>query len=155
MKQAILRKLIPIACLLVSMNVLAYDFESGGIYYNITSTEDKTVEVTYKDTNYNSYTGDVTIPSTVTHEETEYSVTSIGNKAFQNCTSLISVTIPNSVVSIGNQAFYTCESLTNITIPDGVTTINDRTFYGCVCLNSITIPNSVVTIGNSAFYGCI
>ena len=45
MKLQILRKLIPIACLLVSMNVLAYDFESGGIYYNITSSENKTAEI--------------------------------------------------------------------------------------------------------------
>ena len=85
MKLQILRKLIPIACLLVSMNVLAYDFESGGIYYNITSSENKTVEVTHKDTNYNSYSGDVTIPSSVTHEETEYNVTSIGPNAFDDC----------------------------------------------------------------------
>ena len=119
MKLQILRKLIPIACLLVSMNVLAYDFESGGIYYDITSSENKTVEVTYKDTNYNSYSGDVTIPSSVTHEEIEFSVTSIGKRAFSGCSGFTSVTIPNSVTQIGNSAFDNCISLKDLKIEDG------------------------------------
>ena len=119
MKLQILRKLIPIACLLVSMNVLAYDFKSGGIYYNITSSENKTVEVTYKDSNYNSYTGEVTIPGSVMHEETTYIVTSIGYKAFYGCSRLTSVTIPNSVTQIGNYTFDNCTSLKDLKIEDG------------------------------------
>ena len=81
-------------------------------------------------------------------------VTSIGNYAFINCTSLTSVTIPNSVTSIGNEAFRDCTGLTSITIPDSVTSIYGSAFYGCSGLTSVTIPNSVTSIGSTAFYGC-
>jgi len=81
-------------------------------------------------------------------------VTSIGNLAFRNCTSLTNVTIPDSVTSIGYEAFRNCTSLTSVTIPDNVTSIGMETFYGCTSLTSITIPNSVTSIKSSAFYGC-
>jgi len=82
------------------------------------------------------------------------SVTSIGNCAFKWCSSLQSVTIPNSVTSIGDSAFYGCSSLQSVTIPDSVTSIGDRAFYDCSSLQSVTIPDSVTSIGDSAFYGC-
>ena len=82
------------------------------------------------------------------------SVTSIGDYAFFYCSSLTSVTIGNSVTSIGSYAFYGCSSLTSVNIPDSVTTIGDLAFYGCISLTSITIPDSVTSIGNSAFNGC-
>ena len=104
-------------------------------------------------------------------------VTSIGDQAFYNCTSLTSVTIPDSVTSIGDRAFRYCISLTSVTIPDSVTSIGEEAFYGCwdltrliipgsvtsidkdafcFCssLTSVTIPDSVTSIGDSAFYGC-
>ena len=82
------------------------------------------------------------------------SVTTIGGSAFYNCTRLASVTIPDSVISIGNMAFYGCSSLTSVTIGDSVTTIGGYAFYGCSSLTSVTIPDSVTTIGNFAFYWC-
>ena len=82
------------------------------------------------------------------------SVTSIGNSAFNSCSSLTSVTIPNSVTSIGSYAFYRCSSLTSVTIGNSVTSIEEGAFFGCSSLTSITIPNSVTSIGNSAFYNC-
>ncbi len=82
------------------------------------------------------------------------SVTSIGDRAFRYCISLTSVTIPDSVTSIGDSAFYGCESLTSVTIPDSVTSIGSCAFYGCASLTSVTIPDSVTSIGGSAFYGC-
>jgi len=82
------------------------------------------------------------------------SVTSIGNFAFYNCSSLASVTIPNGVTSIGDYAFYNCSSLASVTIPNGVTSIGDYTFYNCSSLASVTIPNGVTSIGNVAFYNC-
>ena len=84
----------------------------------------------------------------------EDGVTSIGNAAFRNCSSLTSITIPNSVTSIGNDAFYVCSGLTSITIPDSVTSIGNSAFYRCSNLTTITIPNSVTGIGNFAFYVC-
>jgi len=101
----------------------------------------------YSNVNYN-------ISSSISVGGTNYSVTSIGNSAFQSCTVLTSITIPNSVTSIGNSAFQSCTVLTSITIPNSVTSIGDYAFYNCRGLTSITIPSSVTSIGNSAFQGC-
>ena len=81
-------------------------------------------------------------------------VTSIGNCAFADCSSLTSVTIPNSVTGIGNWAFFQCSSLTSATIPDSVTSIGEDAFNGCKSLTSVTIPNSVTSIANGAFSSC-
>ena len=79
---------------------------------------------------------------------------SIGESAFEGCTSLTSITIPKGVTSIGGSTFYGCTSLTSVTIPDGVREIGSSTFYGCTSLESVTIPKGVTSIGESAFYGC-
>ena len=81
-------------------------------------------------------------------------ITSIGNRAFQYCTSLTSVTIPSSVTSIDNSAFDSCTSLTNIDIPSGVTSIGSSVFQGCTGLTSIVIPSTMTLIGGYAFNNC-
>ena len=139
---------------LLSANVFAYDFVVNGIYYNINS-DDTTVSVTYENTSYNSYSGNVTIPSTVTYNGTTYSVTSIGYAAFYNSIGLTSVTIPNSVTSISKWAFGYCTSLTSVTIPNSVTSIGSSALSKCTGLTSITIPNSVTSIGRNALDSCI
>ena len=82
------------------------------------------------------------------------SVTSIGDYAFYHCTGLMSIAIPDNVTNIGNYAFYHCTSLTSITIPNGVTSIGDSAFEDCAGLTSITIPDSVTSIGYGTFCGC-
>ena len=82
------------------------------------------------------------------------SVTLIGNSAFNDCTSLTSVTIPDSVTSIGSTAFSNCTSLTSVTIPNSVTSIGGGAFNACTSLTSITIPDGVTSIGNYTFYQC-
>ena len=117
--------LATMAVLLCSFTASAHDFEVGGIYYNITSSTDLTVAVTYRGSSYNSYydeyEGAVTIPSTVTYNSKTYSVTSIGERAFYNCSKLASITLPEGVTSIGIYAFRDCTRLTAITIPSSVT----------------------------------
>ena len=82
------------------------------------------------------------------------SLSTIDSSAFSDCSSLTSITIPNSVVSIGYRAFYNCSSLTSITIPDGVTSIDAWAFSSCSSLTSITIPDSVTSIGDYTFSSC-
>ena len=137
----------------VALSGYAYDFEVNGIYYGKNS-DGKTVNVTVKEYNYNSYSGSVVIPSKVTYSGTTYSVTSIGDLAFKGCSGLTSVTIPNSVTSIGVLAFMDCSGLTSVTIPNSVTSIGFRAFSGCSGLTSVTIPNSVTSIGVLAFMDC-
>ena len=164
--------------LLIPATALAHDFYVNGIYYNINGNE---ATVTYQGTNswnHNTYSGDVTIPATVTYGGTTYSVTSIGDNAFYNCSDLTSVTIPNSVTSIGKSAFKNCSGLTSIDIPNYVTSIGEYAFYNTAWYNnqpdglvyaglvayeykgsmpsgtSITLRNGTLGIAGSAFYGC-
>lgn len=95
----------------LSLNLLASDFailNSQGklIHYNFTSGS--SVGVT---NDPNNYSGSITIPSTVTYNNNVYSVSSIEDYAFQNCTNLSSITIPNSILNIGAYAFSNCSSL--------------------------------------------
>jgi len=165
------------ALLLCGQSLWAYDFVADGIYYNITSSTNLTVEVTYETTDYNSYSGDVVIPATVEYDSKTYNVTSIGSdafyyctsltsieipsgvtrigsEAFDSCTGLTSIEIPSSVTSIGSGVFANCSGLTSITIPDGLTTLASNVFRGCTGLTSVTIPSSVENIYNQAFSGC-
>jgi len=81
-------------------------------------------------------------------------VKSIGVRAFEGCSILRSITIPNTVTTIGDRAFDHCESLTEIAIPDSVTSIGSYAFCGCYNLTEITIPDSVTAIGENAFFAC-
>ena len=125
----------------------------------------KSIEVSGNNKNYSSLDGVlfnkdktelITYPAGKT--DSEYvipnSVTSIGYSAFENCTSLTSVTIPDSVTSIDYSAFENCTSLTSVTIPNDVTSIGYGVFQGCISLTSVTIPNSVTSIDSSAFSSC-
>ena len=128
----------------------AYDVEVDGIYYNLDADVQNATVVSGD----RKYTGSVLVPPTITVENSEYSVTSIGDLAFQLCEDLTSVTIPNSVKTIGNSAFSGCENLSTITIPNSVTSIGQLAFYDCKSITSITLPNSVSSIGAYAFCLC-
>ena len=172
-KQRCFRLLLLASAIATSLSAAAYDFESAGIYYNITGNN--TVEVTRSYNN--TYSGSVSIPETVTNNGTEYSVTKIGEFAFQGsavtsvsmpesitsmgkyafsgCQNLESVTLPESLTTLGYSAFKACKLLKTIKIPSGVTAIPDQCFDGCSSLESVTIPEGVTDIGGAAFSGCI
>jgi hypothetical protein len=148
MRKQLLFTLTLLLCVLLSFG---QNFTSNGINYTVTSaTSPLTVSVA--PTPY--FSGDANIPATVTNNSEDYSVTNIGFFAFNGCTSLTSITIPNSVTSIESNAFYNCPSLTSVTIPNSVISIGDAAFTGCTDLTSITIPNSVTSIENGTFNGC-
>lgn len=150
MKRIYTTLLLAAITLFACQTVSAYDFEVDGIYYYL-NTSDMTATVTSGD---EKYAGDVVIPSSVTYNAKTLKVTTIGGGAFGGCTSLSSVTIPNSVTTIGQAAFWGCTSLTSIIIPNSVKEIGRDAFRGCTSLSSVTIPNSVTTIGYGSFKGC-
>lgn len=123
--------LTTIAVLLCSGMVNAYDFEVDGIYYNITSLN--TVSVAKN----SSYTGDITIPSTVSFESVTYTVSAIGSQAFKKCDGLNSVILPSTITKIGGEAFYGCDGLHSFIIPKNVNVISNSAFNDCSQLKEV------------------
>ena len=143
MQKNYLRQLfVAIAALFCSAAVSAYDLEIDGVYYNVLSMSDLTIEVTEGN---KKYSGEVTIPSTISYKSRTLTVTSIGTSAFYSCNDLTSITIPNSVTSIGASAFFGCKGLTSIIIPNSVTSIGDYAFSLCTGLKT------VINFSNMAF----
>ena len=149
--------------------------EIDGIYYNL-DIENKTAEVA-KHTDYAyGYSGDMTIPTSVSAYGIEFAVTSIGDGAFSDNRGIESLTLPNTVTSIAAQAFrdasftsiilsnslktiasytfYQCENLRNVVFPSELTTIEEGAFNGCSDLENLELPSKLTTIGNSAFGYC-
>lgn len=171
---------------LMAMNASAYKFfityQGHNIYFNELSRNDlngfkyMNVEVTYFDTNYNSYSGDVVVPDSFYYDGYFCNVTSIGTHAFQGCPDLTSVdlgrnlvtnisnyafcrsenvklkALPSTVKTIGKGAFMGCTSQTNLTFTQN-TTIGEEAFSECTSLTKLTIPSGC-TLGEKTFYGC-
>ncbi|MBR4845666.1 MAG: leucine-rich repeat domain-containing protein, partial [Bacteroidaceae bacterium] len=152
------KALLALFAMLMPMLASAHDFELGGIYYNVLSSANLTVEVTYKGdyVSYNDdrYKGTVVIPETVTYNGNTYQVIWIGENAFYGCRNLSSVTMPNSVVGIDERALSGCVSLTFVSISENATSIGYYAFSDCSNLSSITIPEATISIAEGAFCGC-
>ena len=156
-----------------------YDFQEGQFYYSINS--DRPSEVTIvKENSYSSISGELIIPSTVTHGEYTYTVTGIDQFAFSNCSEITSVSIPSSMITIGwdvfigtafyndpsnwvDNALYVDNCLIAVKpevagetyeIAEGTRVIGEGAFYKCSSLTSVTIPSSVISIGYGAFIDC-
>ena len=125
------KQLLLFAMILLPLVASAHDIEVKNadgktIYYNYIN-DGTELEVTFRGSHFsdysNEYQGNVVIPEEVTYMNWTRKVTSIGDRAFDDCSGLTSITIPNSVTSIGDNAFYRCSGLTSVTIPNSVTTI--------------------------------
>ena len=142
------RILLFVVMMFCAVSVFAQYTDNQGIEYTLDGT-------TAKVSGYTGISTAIEIPSTIVSDETTYSVTSIGDWAFDGCSGLTSVTIPDGVVSIGDWAFNGCSGLTSVTIPDGVVSIGNGAFQDCIALENVDIPDGVVSIGNGAFRDCI
>ena len=138
----------------IALIAMAESVQVGDLFYNLNESE-KTAEVTSSNRNSN-YFGiiSVIVPDNINYNGDIYDVTSIGNWAFANCSSLTSITISNGVTSIGMWTFQNCSSLTSIVMPNSVTSIGRNAFENCSSLTSIVIPNSVTNVGEWAFAYC-
>ena len=130
-----------LVCMLALVTVSSAETE-GAFNYSVSNGE---ATITGFD---ESGTKEVVIPSTLGG----YPVTSIGDYAFEGCTGLTSITIPDNVTSIENSAFKGCTGLTSIMIPDSVTSIGCEAFRDCPMLTNITIGSGVTSIADLAFY---
>ena len=155
MEQTFIRLLTSLIVILSNAtSIFSADVEYNGIYYNKVGNE---LSVTYRGSwsgEFDEYRGNIIIPQEVPINKTMYKVTSIGEGAFCDCSSLKTVSIPSSVTTIGVGAFGDCSSLESVSIPNSVIIIGDNSFSGCSALESIEIPNGVTWIGEYAFSGC-
>ena len=141
--KTILQKIwVAIAVLLGSFSAYAYDFdfEVDGIYYDVVSFTDLTCSVTY---GTEKYSGEIAIPSEVNYKNRQLKVIHIGSEAFNDCSSLTSVTIPDSVTEIGSETFSRCSSLESIKLSNSLKSIEFGLFYGCESLKTLDIPGSI------------
>lgn len=156
------RTCVWLLAILVSVVTQAYDFQSGGVYYTITTNATTTTPGAVTVTSGDGYSGSVTIPASVVNGGLTYNVTAIASQAFANSIHLTAVNIGSNVVTIGYRAFYGCEELTEIVIPDNVKTIGvnnttynqSETFVGCKMLSKATLGGGITNMGENMFNGC-
>ena len=125
-------------------------FDDGELRYQVTGAD--TVEVIgFLREPSSSVLTRLFIPPTVVHKSQTYRITSIGESAFAGCTSLMSITLPNSLKTIEESAFKGCIGIRKIELPEGLKTIGDSAFKDCILIQSIDLPEGLITIGDSAF----
>ena len=129
-------------------------FTIGNLYYQINA--DSVSATLVGPVDITQVSGEISIPSTISHNGSDYPVTRIGNNAFISSGGLTGpLNIPNTVTFIGENAFLACSGLTELHLGNSLDTIGPAAFYGCKGFTgSLTLPHSVRVIGTAAFYGC-
>ena len=173
MKQKLFMRLAAVAAVLLlsAATASAHDFEVDGIYYNKNS-DGTSVSVTFKGSSYYDYSyeysGAVTIPASVTYSGKTYSVTEIGEHAFDGCSGLTSVSIGNSVTTIGEYAFRECSGLKKVEISDleawckisfsnvyaNPIYYSHNLFLNGQEIKNLIIPETIQVLKSRVFYGC-
>lgn len=162
LSMSVIKIFLVAACFIMTAAVAyAYDFEVNGIYYNITSMENQTVEVTFGD---NKYTGDIIIPSSVEFSNRAFTVSAFDDYAFGDCTEMTNLLIPNTVNRAGSDVFRGCSSLVSLSIPATMTFFGQGAFSYCSALTNLIIEDGETAlsisynsnVGNyaSSFYDC-
>ena len=149
----LLQTLLLLLAVLLPATAMAYDFEADGIYY-ISDLWDDFAIVCDQGEDGDHYSGNVTIPASVTIGDTTYPVTKINAYAFSNCDGLTGVTIPASVTEIGDHAFENCTALSALELPAKLTEIGSAAFEGCTAFTRVNIPAGVTEIKIWAFQNC-
>ena len=144
-----------LALLLCSSAFAGDKFEDKGITYEIYETTTDNGNVTGSKVRVvagaEKYSGDIIIPEKVTYKDVDYTVCEIGNNAFDQCTGLTSIKLPNSVTTIEQSAFSTCTNLSSVELSDALVSIGKYAFSNCTKLERITLPNSLQEIKDNAF----
>lgn len=146
----IYRFLIFIVLTLFTNTAIAYDLKLNDIYYNL-NQEEGIATIAYYTSECEE---DITIPSTFSYRGEQYTVTEIERRAFDGCSRIVSIVLPNSITVIGEQAFANCSRLVSIVLPNSITEIRKNTFRNCQSLVSIDWPDSLTKIGDYAFLNC-
>lgn len=139
--------------LCMPMAAMAYEFIVDGIYYSTDLWGDY-VMVCDQGEDGGHYSGNVSIPTSITHDDTTYPVARINAYAFSKCGELTGVSIPETITEIGDHSFEECTSLTEVKIPGAVTYIGSCAFENCSSLTSVNIPATVTEIKIWSFQGC-
>ncbi len=123
---------------------------------NFVPTSDTEIELSSKNNEEDGYNGDVVIPVEVTIEDQTYTVSSIGESAFAECTEMTSVSVPASITTIASTAFDGCTGLELLDMSENtaLTIIDGNTFSTCTALETVNFPTSLESIGTSAFANC-
>lgn len=119
-----------------------------GFVYSIEGEEASIVNYDWVDSE------DMVLPSSLTYEDKEYPVTSIGKEAFFYCPDIVSLTIPEGIQTIESDAFYGCDALAEINFPSSLKRIENAAFYGCTSLTKVTLPEGLQSLGNEVFCSC-
>ena len=147
------RTLIVATVLLLSINLLAETVQIGNLYFSTNYPNATLLQDPSTGQAYYKALDTVVVPATFTYDQMTFTVTAVGTSAFEGCTELRSVTLPNTLLSIGQDAFYNCSKLTSVNLPEGLTTIGQRAFRGCA-ISSVTVPSTVTSLGNYVFNAC-
>lgn len=147
------KKLLPILVFMLPLMAIADIVKIDGIYFNLDPVSNS-AEITHNPNWNYHYTGRIVLPERISYKSVSYDVIGIGDNAFNNCSGLTSIIIPEGITTIGDGAFWGCSGLTTITLPESLTYIVHAAFFECSGLTSIIIPKNVANIGDNAFNGC-
>ncbi len=128
-----------------------YSYARDGVSLNVTNYN-RTNSLTSVEGS--AYTGDIVIPAEVSYGSKTYPVVGITKDAFVNCSSMTSLSLPNSIEFIGEYAFYGCTGLSSFSFPEGLKQIDSGAFFRCTGLTSVDLPSSLEKVGSNIFSLC-